>query len=281
MRAIDVHAHPSTSIGLASVSRYNEAFEKMYKVKMTARTEAEMAEDFRKADVKGILLAWDAETATGLPRTPNEYIAGVVKQFPDAFIGGFGSVDPWKGQLAIREAEKAVKELGLLGLKFQQTAQQFFPNDRRFYPLWETCAGLKAAVQFHMGVTGLGSGMPGGMGIHLKYTQPIPYLDDVAADFPQLTIIACHPAWPWQEEMLAVAQHKANVFMELSGWSPKYFPPSLVKEVGGRMQDKAMFGSDYPSLTHDRWLADFDTLGYKPEVVEKILYRNAQRILGI
>lgn len=281
MRAIDVHAHPSTAVGLASVAIYNEAFEHYYKMKTTPKSEEEMADDFRKAGVRGILVGWDAETATGMPRTSNEYIAEVTREYPDAFIGGFGCVDPWKGEVAIREAEIAIKELGLLGLKFQQCAQRFFPNDRRFYPLWEKCVELKAPVQFHTGVTGLGSGCPGGVGIHLKYTQPIPYLDDVAADFPDLTIIACHPSWPWQEQMLAVAQHKSNVYLELSGWMPRYFPEALVKEAGGRLQDKVMFGTDYPAFNHDKMLADFEKLGYKPEVLEKIYYKNAERILGI
>jgi len=139
---------------------------------------------------------------------------------------------------------------------------------------------LGVPVQFHMGTTGLGAGLPGGLGIKLDYSRPIPYLDDVAADFPDLTIIACHPAWPFQEEMLAVLLHKGNVYQELSGWMPKYFPESLAREVNGRLQDKCMFGSDYPALSPGRWLEEFEAR-YKPEVVEKVLYKNAQRILKL
>ena len=140
---------------------------------------------------------------------------------------------------------------------------------------------MGCAVMFHMGTTGYGVGMPGGMGIKLKYARPIPYLDDVAADFPRLKIIGAHPAWPWQEEMLAIVVHKSNVFIDLSGWSPKYFPESLKREVNGRLQDRAMFGSDHPFIPLERWLADFEREGYKPEVVEKVLYKNAQSILGL
>src|SRR3990172_974770 len=182
--------------------------------------------------------------------------------------------------MAIQELERAVKVLKLNGAKFQPSVQGFFPNDRRFYPLYEKCVELKIPVQFHTGTTGIGAGMPGGMGIHLKYTQPV-YLDDVAADFPDLTIIACHPSWPWQEEMIAVLLHKGNVFNELSGWSPKYFPESLKRKIRGRLQDKVMFGSDYPLLSHQRLFADYEAEKYPPAILDKIYHQNAERILGI
>jgi predicted TIM-barrel fold metal-dependent hydrolase len=246
-----------------------------------SKSEEDMAQDFIDANVKGIIVAWDAETNTGQPATSNDYIAKLTSDFPDAFIGGFACVDPWKVEMAIQEAERSIKELGLMGVKFQQSAQGFFPNDRRFYPLWEKITELKVPVMFHTGTTGLGAGMPGGMGIHLKYTKPIPYIDDVAADFPDLKIIACHPSWPWQDEMIAVMIHKSNVVMELSGWSPKYFSPALKKELHGRLQDRAMFGTDYPMIPHQKLFDAYESEGYKEEILEKIFLTNAQRILGI
>jgi predicted TIM-barrel fold metal-dependent hydrolase len=261
MRAIDIHLHPGFTPDPPGVN--------------------ELAETYRRNDVVGLPIAWDEETRTGQPPLANDFIARMIKEYPDVFISGWGCVDPWKGQAAIREAERAVKELGLLGLKFQQDAQRFFPNDRRFYPLWEKCVELKCPVMFHMGTTGYGVGQPGGGGIRLKYARPIPYVDDVAADFPQLTIVGAHPAWPWQDEMLAIVVHKSNVFMDLSGWSPKYFPEALKREVNGRLRDRALFGSDHPFIPLERWLADFEKEGYKPEVIEKVLYRNAQTILGL
>jgi predicted TIM-barrel fold metal-dependent hydrolase len=225
-------------------------------------------------------MGWDAETASGQPRLDNDLLAAIVKQHSAAFIGGFAGVDPWKGKAALEEAERAITRLGLMGLKFQPAVQAFFPNDRQFYPLWEKCVELKVPVQFHTGHTGIGAGLPGGMGIRLKYCQPI-FLDDLAADFPELTIIACHPSWPWQDEMIAVLVHKANVYNELSGWSPKYFSDALKREIAGRLQDKFMFGSDYPALTHERLFKDWEALGLKPEVLEKVFYKNAQRILSL
>ncbi len=109
----------------------------------------------------------------------------------------------------------------------------------------------------------------------------MPYLDDLAADFPNLTIIGAHPSWPWQEEMLAIAVHKTNVYIDLSGWSPKYFPPSLVQYANTLLQDRVLFGSDYPFITPERWLKDFEKAGFKPEVHEKILFQNAQRLLNL
>jgi len=281
MKAIDVHAHLNTKEMMeVSLGKYNEAMQKYYKFDLKTKTPEEMAKDFIQADVKGILVGWDAENASGLPRLSNDELARIVKQFPAAFVGGFAGVDPWKGKMAIKEAERAIKELGLMGLKFQPAVQAFYPNDHRFYPLWEKCVELKAPVQFHTGTTGIGAGLPGGMGIKLAYCQPI-YLDMVAADFSDLTIIACHPSWPWQEEMIAVLLHKANVYNELSGWSPKFFSDSLKREINGRLQDKFMFGSDYPALTHERLFKDWDALGFKAEVLEKVFYKNAQRILGL
>jgi predicted TIM-barrel fold metal-dependent hydrolase len=106
-------------------------------------------------------------------------------------------------------------------------------------------------------------------------------LDDVAADFPDLRIVIAHPSFPWQEEALAVATHKPNVHIDLSGWSPKYFPPILVRYANTLLRDKVLFGSDFPLLTPDRWLHDFDTLDIKPEVRPLILKDNAVRLLGL
>jgi len=281
MKAIDVHAHLTTKEMMGdSLGKYNEAMQKYYKFEMKFKSPEEMAQDFIKADVKAFLMGWDAETASGLPKFKNDTLADIVKKFPDAFLGGFAGVDPWKGEMAVAEIERASKKLGLIGVKFQAAVQGFFPNDQRFYPLWETCQALGLPVQFHTGTTGIGAGLPGGMGIKLKYCHPM-YLDDVAADFPNLTIIACHPSWPWQEEMIAVLTHKANIYNELSGWSPKYFSESLKREIGGRLQDKFMFGSDYPALTHERLFADWEKSGFKPEVLDKVYLKNAQRILKL
>ena len=282
MRAIDTHIHFSTEKGhLLKDPKIKEAMESYYRNKIVYKSDEEMARDFIDQDIKAVLMPIDCETATGWPFYGNDYPASMVARFPEAFIGSFAGIDPWKGERAIQELDRAVKQLGMIGVKFQQALQAFFPNDRRFYPLYEKCVELKVPVLFHVGTTGAGAGMPGGAGFHLKYTRPIPYIDDVAADFPDLTIICAHPAWPWQEEMIAILLHKANVYNDLSGWSPKYFSDSLKREIGGRLQDKMLYGSDYPDITPQRWLSDFEALNYKPEVMEKVLLKNAARVLKL
>lgn len=281
MRAIDMHVHPGTREYLVdSGGKYlADALVYFHKEDAVVSLE-EMARYYRDLDMVAVLLAWDTETQSGLPPVTNDYVAAAVQKYPESFIG-FASVDPWKGKIAVAELIRAVKSLGLRGLKLHPIAQAFYLNDRRFYPLWETCASLKIPLLIHTGTTGVGAGVPGGNGLKLKYGRPIPYIDDIAADFPELTIIGAHPSWPWQEEMLALAVHKTNVYIDLSGWSPKYFSPSLVHYANTLLQDRVLFGSDYPFLTPERWIADFEKVGFKPEVRQKILVENARRLLGL
>jgi predicted TIM-barrel fold metal-dependent hydrolase len=279
MKAIDIHVHFSTAEARRKSGAFGDALEAYFKTKLEVLTEDEMAKVFQDQDIMAVLLPYDDESVTGVKPITHEYVADMVNRYPETFIG-FAGVDPWKGKAAIDELERAVKDLGLRGAKFQQGGQAFFPNDTRFYPLWEKCVELNIPVLFHCGTTGLGAGMPGGMGVKLKYMDPLP-IDDVAADFPELTIICAHPAWPWTDMSIAMAIHKANVYIDLSGWSPKYFPPGLVREINSRIQDKALFGTDYPYIKPDRWLRDFEKLELKPEVRQKILIDNAKKVLGL
>ncbi len=158
--------------------------------------------------------------------------------------------------MGVREARRLIDEFGIKGFKFHPTMQGFFPNDRMAYPLYEAIAEAGAIALFHTGQTGVGSGMRAGNGMRLKYSNPI-HLDDVAVDFPDMKIIMAHPSFPWQEEALAVAQHKPNVYIDLSGWSPKYFPPILVRYANSILKKKMLFGSDWPMITPERWLDRF------------------------
>jgi len=285
MKAIDVHVHIVPLFGYARIvgPEIAGAMRKYYRAQEeeVLKTEEEMADDFRSLDLKAIIIGFDAESNSGLPKIENDYVAGLVQKYPDTFIGAWAMVDPWKGQMAVKEVERAVKELGMIGVKFQAVHQGFFPDDRRFYPIYEKCTELKVPVSFHVGNTGLGAGLPGGGGFRLSYVRPVPHIDNIAADFPDLTIIMIHPAWPWHEEQIAVLLHKGNVYADLSGYAPRYFPESIKREVNGRLQDKFMYGSDYPDIQPKRWLDEFESGGYKPEVIEKVLYKNAQRILNL
>jgi len=278
VKAIDVHVHVPAPADHPS-TKEKEAMAGYFGAGQMPLSPEDMYQTFKALDIFAVIFEIDAETTSGVSYVGNDYVADIVQRYPDQFMG-FASVDPWKGKLAVQELERSVKELGLRGLKLHPTTQAFSPNDTHFYPLWEKAAELEIPVLFHSGQTGVGSGTPGGGGYKLKYAHPM-LLDDVAADFPTLTIIMAHPAVPWQEEQLAVVLHKGNVYMDLSGWSPKYFRPILVKYISSILQDKVLFGSDYPVLQPDRWLRDFETLELKEEVRQKILLENAKKVLKL
>jgi uncharacterized protein len=275
---IDVHTHVPSRPGLA-LSAGREQLGRYFASTMQTGTIEEMADLYRGMDLLAITFGVDSETVSGETFDGNDYVAEIQRKYPDVFIG-WASVDPHKGRLAVNELERAVKELGLSGLKMHPITQAFFPNDEAYYPLWDKARELAIPVLFHTGHTGVGSGAPGGAGLKLKHSRPI-YLDDVAADFPDLTIIGAHPSWPWQDEMLSICLHKANVFIDLSGWSPKYFSPSLIQYANTLLQDKVLFGSDYPALSPERWLKDFQAQSFRDDVRPKIMLENARRVLKL
>ncbi len=124
--------------------------------------------------------------------------------------------------------------------------------------------------------------MPGGAGMTLEQACPIPWADEVAASFPGLNIVLAHPAWPWVEHQIAVALHKPNVFIDLSGWLPPYIPEGLMREANTRLREKAMFGSDYPHPIPDRWLEDLSrSIEMREGVMPLLLKENAMRVLGL
>ena len=257
---------------------YREAAARYFRAKVQERSVDELALDFAQEQVFGILLAWDAQTATRRPPLSNDFVAAIVRRHPKRFAF-FASVDPWKDS-AVRDLERAVKELGAIGAKFHPSLQDFYPSDERHFRLWEKASELGIACLFHTGTSGIGAGEPGGQGIKLDPARPI-HLDVVAARFPALPIIAAHFGWPWHLELIAMALHKANIYIELSGWSPRYYPQELVREIGGRLQDQTLFGSDYPFLKPARVIEELDALELKPEVKVKILRENAARLLKL
>jgi predicted TIM-barrel fold metal-dependent hydrolase len=281
VRRIDLHCHPNTKEWYAAAAPYIEGLRRYWNRPWEPKAEDDVAAEVRGAGIEAMLVAFDTETVTGLPPCSNDYVAKVRDTHPDAFVQAWGSVDPWKGTIAIEEAERAVVDLRVLGFHFHPICGGFSVADRRLYPLWEKLTELAVPILVDTGTTGMGAGLLGGLGRHLKFAQPFPAIDDLAVDFPNLTIIAAHPAWPWTDEMIAIALHKPNVYWELSGWGPKYFPEQLKRDISRRLQDKIMFGSDYPSLTHERLVRDWDELGYSPDVMQKVFHANAERVLRV
>lgn len=279
MAAIDVHVHAEVSAsGHPSLPDHlREGAAAYFAAGHRGPTVPEIAAYYRERHMAAVVFTVDAESATGHPAISNEEIAVSAAEHPDVLIP-FASIDPAKGRAGAREARRLVQSFGVRGFKFHPNLQGFFPNDRVAYPLYEAIQTLGVPAIFHTGQTGIGARVRGGGGVRLKYSNPM-YLDDVAVDFPDLRIVMAHPSFPWQDEALAVATHKPNVFIDLSGWSPKYFPPQLIQYANTLLKDKVLFGSDYPLLTPDRWLADFEMLDIKPDVKPRILKLNAMRLL--
>ena len=279
--AIDVHTHAEVSCRQPVDEvwkEYEDAASKYFKAGKRP-TIPETIAYYRERKIGLVMFTVDTEFELGVRRIANEEVSDAARDNSDIMVA-FASIDPHKGKLGVREARRLIRDHGIKGFKFHPTAQGFFPNDRLAYPLYEVIAEHKLPALFHSGHSGIGTGMPGGGGLRLKYSNPM-YVDDVAADFPDMTIIIAHPSFPWQDEALSVCLHKPNVYIDLSGWSPKYFPPQLVQYANGQLKRKMLFGSDFPLITPDRWIKDFKEAAFKPEVHELILKDNAIAALGL
>jgi predicted TIM-barrel fold metal-dependent hydrolase len=275
MRAIDFHVHLPTPDWLdGSMAGYVEAAEAYFRSKVERQSLDELAAKYRALEVTAVLLAWDAETATGRPRVPNETIAAAVREHPDAFTG-LGSVDPHKPD-AVDEVAR-VAELGLRGVKFHPSLQAFAPDDPTYWPVFGACQEHGLLALFHTGTSGIGARQPGGQGIRIDYAHPLK-LDPVAAAFPGLTVVAAHFGWPWQMDLIAMALHKTNVYIDISGWAPKHMPAEVTRELKGRLKDQFVWGSDFPFIEPQRCLAELAELGI---ATETLLHDNAARILGL
>jgi hypothetical protein len=281
MRAIDVHVHPMNQAYVEASGPFIPAANRMFKGKFSARSDTEIADEYRRDDCLAIPIAWDAENGAAGGVYSNASLAQLSKDYPDVFLPGWAMVDPWRGRKGLEEIEHAVRDLHLLGVKYQPPVQGFSPNDRQFYPIWDLLQSLGAPVLIHCGTTAIGAGEPGGLGFKLSHARPIPNIDDVAADFPRLNIVAAHPGWPWTEELIAVAIHKANVSIDISGWGPKYIPAPLKHDMQRRLQDKVLFGSDYPGWSASQCCDEWEMEGFKPGIIEKLFVRNATRILKL
>ena len=279
MRAIDFHVHLPTPDWLdGSMAGYVEAAEAYFRSPVQRSTLDDLAERYREIEVMAVLLAWDAETATGRPRVPNETVADACRAYSDVFTG-FGSVDPRKGDTAVAEVGQ-IAAAGLRGVKFHPSLQAFAPDDPVYWPIFAACQEHGLIALFHTGTSGIGAGQPGGQGIRLGYAQPI-RRDPVAAAHPGLTIVAAHFGWPWHMELIAIALHKTNVYLDISGWSPRRIPPEVTRELRGRLSGQFLWGSDFPFLTPERCLAEFDALDLPADVADQVLRGNAARILRL
>ncbi|MCH8309838.1 MAG: amidohydrolase [Chloroflexi bacterium] len=278
-KAIDVHVHIPRHPDLPEYG-VEEGLRRMFRMEGAPDSVEQMVERYRAADVRAVIFSVDAETETGDRPDPNDYVSETVSRYPDTLYG-FCTVDPRKGQQAVDELDRSIAELGLIGLKLHPIHMAFFPDDPAYRPLFTRAEELGVPVLMHTGYAAAGAGTPGGGGFKLAYSRPIPHVDNLAAEHPDLKIIMAHPAWPWIDEQIAVALHKPNVYIDLSGWAPKYIPQQLIAEAGGRLRRKVLFGSDYPYMPPERWLREFAELEIREEARPLILLENARDLLGV
>jgi predicted TIM-barrel fold metal-dependent hydrolase len=284
VKAIDVHVHAGRSSSGGSDGGGPTRDDTL--ARMTQRggagnqTPDETAEFYRQRNLACCM--WGVDTTGTRPGRPgsvsNDEMLEAAARHPDVFIP-FVYIDVWREHAGADEAKRLIDK-GARGFKFHPPTGGYYANDQRLYELYEVIAAAKLPALFHTGQTAVGQGAGAGGGVRLKYGNPI-YLDDVAVDFPDMPIIMAHPSFPWQEEALAIALHKQQVYIDLSGWSPKYFPPLLVQYANTLLKNKVLFGSDHPMITADRWMADFEAAAFRDEVRPLILKDNAAKLLGL
>jgi predicted TIM-barrel fold metal-dependent hydrolase len=279
--AIDVHVHAWVADAVRDSAMLQQAARYFGDVQPPASLDA-MAEYYRARKIAFVAFSVDERNTPGghaHAHVSNDEVLAFAARNADIVIP-FASVDPTRGAEGVREAERLIATGQVHGFKLHPQTQGFFTNDPAVYPFYAVVAAAKLPIIVHTGHSGMGSGMRGGGGIRLKYGNPI-YLDDVAVDFPDMPIIMAHPSFPWQDEALSICLHKPQVYIDLSGWSPKYFPPNLIQYANTLLKHKVLFGSDYPVLTPDRWLRDFATIPIKDDVRPLILKENAATLLGL
>jgi predicted TIM-barrel fold metal-dependent hydrolase len=273
--AIDTHVHiePEPTGNAAE-----EAARKYFGNAGVSYGRKELADYYRSRNIGCVVFSVD-ERLTGRPQVPNDEVAAFAAENSD-IVMAFASVDPMRGPDAVKEARRLIATGGFRGFKLHPPLQQFHANDKAAYPFYEVVAAAKLPVIFHTGHSGIGTGMPGGGGVRLKYGNPMD-IDDVAVDFPDMPIIMAHPSFPWQDEAISVCLHKPQVYIDLSGWSPKYFSPILIQYANTLLKKKMLFGSDYPLITPDRWMSDFAAIAIRDEVRPLILKENAARLFSL
>jgi predicted TIM-barrel fold metal-dependent hydrolase len=270
--AIDTHSQLWTKEAIESFPReMAEGYKNMFKDIGFPKME-DAIKDMDDAGVEqSVVVAVDAET-TFHYKVSNDLVAESVKKFPGRLIG-FASIDPNKGVLGVDELSRAVKGLGLRGLKILPHLVKMSADDPRMYPLYETAQDLGIPVLFHMGTQFHA-------GTKLKYCRPLA-VDEVAVDFPRLKLVIAHFGFPWFYETIAVVQRNPNVFFNIAGWAPRHIHPDVIRYMSGPLKGRALFGSDYPLITRVRIVKELRELNIAPDVLRLLMEENPKRLLGI
>ncbi|HCX89931.1 MAG: amidohydrolase [Deltaproteobacteria bacterium CG12_big_fil_rev_8_21_14_0_65_43_10] len=284
MSAIDMQTCTSTKEGIGRMIRDDGILKELTQYFRSPgdyfKTEEEFIQGLRENDVQTVtcsgtwkFMGW---TDFDLIKERNNYLGHLIKDYPDAVLSAWVSLDSDWGLKGLRELERCIKDLGTYGIAVCGSMSNTPANDESFYPFYELCIEANVPVKIWVGHIAVQ-----GRGLRLWTENPIPNVDDVAADFPELKIICAHHPWPFHNEMASVLIHHPNVYNEQHGWSPKYFPETFKKDINSRLQDKIVFGSDYPYFSYKRLFPDWEAEGFKPEVLEKVFHKNAERVLGL
>ena len=276
----DCHSHWATDKGyLFRTQAERDQQKKIWQTDFQLFSEDEQAQYFRDQKVQTILdISWIKDLSLEEMKPYHDYVFDVQSKNRDVMFGQWMQFDPRRhGIQAVNEFQRCVeKRVGFVGLCVNGQVTGVPASDPLWDPFYKASIDAGSPVMILAGLTGIGQGLPGGKGIVLDDGHPR-HIDRVAGRYPDLKILAARPAWPWQDDMLAILLHKPNVSYELHGWGPKQFTPALKKEIGRRMQDRVMFGCDFPVLRYEKVIQDWTAEGYSETVLEKILCTNAQR----
>jgi predicted TIM-barrel fold metal-dependent hydrolase len=281
MKLIDIHSHWGTRRGYTLRTDEELAQQKKtWNSEPKYATEDQMADYFRQSNVRTVL---DFGFTKFIPldeaRAMHDYGFATERAHPDAIIGHWIHIDPHTGVEGVRELRRCIDNApGFIGFAVSGSGSGP-PSDPVWKPFYQLCIDASVPALIFVGTTGLGAGLPGGGGILLDHCHPR-HLDQVAAEYPKLRIVAARPGWPWQAETIAVLMHKRNIWYEVHGWSPKYFTQDLKHEIPRRLRERVMFGADYPLFTYERLVRDWRGEGYSEEVLEDVFVNNAERFLA-
>lgn len=241
----------------------------------------------RDAELDDIPLEWTVQAFEGAgvdtavlsawwgpdgPMLSNDYVAGLVEEHPDLFVG-VGSVPLDDPMAAVAEVRRCVEELGFVGIRNIPWLWELPPDDRRYYPVYAECIEQDVPFCLQVGHTGpLKPSEPG---------RPIPYLDNVLREFPDLTVVAGHIGHPWTEEMLALATKYEDVYVDASAYKPKRYPEAFVEFLRTYGREKAIFGSNYPMIQPGTCLEGLEALDLDEETWRLFCHENAERAFGV
>ncbi len=283
VRVFDLHSHWGTERGYRLRSEAEKSQQpKVWGSQPRYVTEEQMAEYFRAQHVRTILdLGFTKSLPIEQTREFHDYAIETQHRFPDVIYGNWINIDTRQSKAALAELERCIGiSRGFIGFIVSGGSLGAPASDPAFEPFYGLCQEAGIPVLILVGFTGTGAGLPGGGGVLLDHCHPR-HVDYVAARYPDLRIIAGRPAWPWQDEMIAILLHKPNVMYELHGWSPKYYSESLKREISRRLKDRVMFGADYHLFTYERLFSDWEAEGYSEEILARVFYRNAEKYFSL